>query len=48
MNKREKIRRQEDISEAFAMAGVLIICTVLGVLVGMAFIDPAGIAEAML
>jgi hypothetical protein len=48
MNKREKIRRQEDISEAFAMAGVLIICTVLGVLVGMAFIDPVGMAEAML
>ena len=48
MNEREKIRRQEDISEAFAMAGVLIICIVLGVLTGMAFIDPVGMAEAML
>ena len=38
MNEREKIQRQKDISEAFAIAGVLIISTVLGVLVGMAFI----------
>jgi len=36
MREREKIQRQKDISEAFAMAGVLFICTVLGVLVGMA------------
>ena len=48
MNEKEKIQRQKDISEAFAMAGGLIICTVLGVLVGMAFIDPVGMAEAML
>ena len=38
MKEREKIQRQKDISEAFARAGVLFICTVLGVLVGMAFI----------
>tara|TARA_R100000995_G_C3479822_1_gene123192 strand:+ start:1528 stop:1644 length:117 start_codon:yes stop_codon:yes gene_type:complete len=38
MNKREKIRRQEEISEAFARAGVLFICTVLGLVVGMVFI----------
>lgn len=35
MREQEKIRRQEDISEAFAMVGVLIICIVLGALVGM-------------
>lgn len=38
MKEREKIQRQKDISEAFAMAGVLFICTVLGVVVGMVFI----------
>ena len=38
MREQEKVRRQEDISEAFARAGVLFICTVLGVLVGMVFI----------
>ena len=38
MNEREKVRRQEEIAEAFARAGVLFICTVLGVLVGMVFI----------
>tara|TARA_R100000458_G_C8272483_1_gene247341 strand:- start:1482 stop:1628 length:147 start_codon:yes stop_codon:yes gene_type:complete len=48
MNEREKIRRQEEIAEAFAIAGVLFICTVLGVLCGLAFIDPAGLAEVML
>ena len=48
MREQEKIRRQEDIAEAFAKAGVLIICIVLGVLTGMAFIDPVGMAEAML
>ena len=48
MNEREKIRRQEDIAEAFARAGVLLICIVLGVLTGMVFIDPVGMAEAML
>tara|TARA_B100000519_G_C13830409_1_gene244683 strand:+ start:193 stop:339 length:147 start_codon:yes stop_codon:yes gene_type:complete len=48
MNEREKIRRQEDIAEAFAKVGVLLICIVLGVLTGMAFIDPVGMAEAML
>lgn len=35
MKEREKIRRQEEIAEAFARAGVLIICIVLGALVGM-------------
>ena len=35
MREQEKIRRQKDISEAFARAGVLIICIVLGALVGM-------------
>jgi hypothetical protein len=48
MREREKIQRQKDISEAFAMAGVLLICIALGVLTGMAFIDPVGMAEAML
>ena len=35
MNEREKIQRQEEIAEAFARAGVLIICIVLRALVGM-------------
>lgn len=38
MKEREKIRKQEEIAEAFARAGVLFICAVLGVLVGMVFI----------